>query len=77
MRHHISPLKNNHENSRKVYYNPLRFINGAFTQQVGLPHHHSPLKINSENFRKIYFCKLVPQLQRNKDVVPTDLNFCP
>jgi hypothetical protein len=44
--HHFSQLKNNYENSRKMYYNPLSVINGEFSQQAGLPHHLSPLKNN-------------------------------
>jgi hypothetical protein len=57
-------LKNNSENSRKMYYNPLRVINREFSQQAGLPHHlvscHlSPLKNNSKNYRKMYYGKLV------------------
>jgi hypothetical protein len=77
MPHHIFPLKNNSENSRKIYYKSLRVINEEFSQDAGLPRHISPLKNNSENYRKMYFCKLVPQLQRNKDAILANLHFCP
>jgi hypothetical protein len=42
MPHYPSPLKNNSENSRKMYYNTLRVINGEFSQQGGLPSHLMP-----------------------------------
>jgi hypothetical protein len=46
MPHHLSSLKKNSKNSRKMYYNPLRVINGEFSQQAGLPHQLSQLKNN-------------------------------
>jgi hypothetical protein len=48
MPHYPSPLKNNSENSRKMYYNTLRVINGEFSQQGGFamsPHATSPFSI--------------------------------
>jgi hypothetical protein len=63
MPHHLSILKNNYKNSRKIYYNPLRVINEEFSQHADLSDHLSPLTNNSKNYRKMYFfCKVVPHL---------------
>jgi hypothetical protein len=61
-----------------MYYNPLRVINGEFSQQVGLarhlmPHHISPLKNNSG---KCIFFQISSTATENKDVVPANLHFC-
>jgi hypothetical protein len=42
--HHISPLKNNSKESRKNVLNPLRVINGKFSQHASMPRQFSPLK---------------------------------
>jgi hypothetical protein len=62
---HLMPhfsIENNSRNSRKIYYNSVKIINGEFSQHASMPHHLSALKNNSKNSRKIYFPKLVPQL---------------
>jgi hypothetical protein len=53
-------MKSNSENFRKMYYKPLRVINGEFSQKS---RHATPPFSIEKQFRKIYFCKLVPQLQ--------------
>jgi hypothetical protein len=55
MPRHISPLKNNLRNLRKIYYNSIRVINGEFSQHTTMPHHLSSLKNNSINSRKCIF----------------------
>jgi hypothetical protein len=60
MTYQLFLLKNNFENSRKIYYNPLHIINGEFSQQVDLSghimsRHISQLKNNFENYRKNVF----------------------
>jgi hypothetical protein len=60
MPHHLSSMKSNSENFRKMYYKPLRVINGEFSQKS---RHATPPFSIEKQFRKIYFCKLVPQLQ--------------
>ncbi len=55
---HISPLKNNSKNYRKMYFNSLSVINGEFSQHASMPHHlmscHlSPLKNISKNLRSM------------------------
>jgi hypothetical protein len=42
MPHHLSPLKNISENSRKNYYNPLRVINLSTCSLATSPHTTSP-----------------------------------
>ena len=46
-----------------MYYNPLRVINGKFSQHTGMPrhlmpHHLSPLKNISKNSKKMYFLQI-------------------
>jgi hypothetical protein len=58
--HHISPLKNNSKNSRKMYYNSIRVINSKLSQHTSMPHHLMPYhlslpKNNFENFKNKYF----------------------
>jgi hypothetical protein len=45
MSHHIYPLKNNYENYREIYYNPLRVVNGETSRFAMSPHAISPSSI--------------------------------
>jgi hypothetical protein len=53
-------IENNSKNSRKIYDNSLKVINGEFSQHASMPRHLSPLKNNFENSRKNIFSQISP-----------------